>query len=239
MDFTDYIANALPITLLVLLAAIVGTIFLKKIGQKKTSARYFVIFLWVTFFFEIFASYAPLAYFSKFEYFGFVKDTKFETNYWAFNIYLIFSYLMYITYFKMQLIVQRQRQILNFLLVIFLVSSMVNLLLSSVFFEAYSAYTNIVGMLVLLLSIAMYYFKLVRSDEVLKIGRLLPFYISIGAVILHLCLTPFFIYSSFFRESVSKEFVGTYLIVLRITNLLVYSIYIFGFIICRKNKSLY
>lgn len=227
----------MPITLLELLAAIFGTIHYRKVKTKST--KYFVLFLWITLLFEIFASYAPIADFSNFEVFGFIKGTKFEKNYWAFNIYLLFSYFIYISYFKMQLAVSRQRTIVNVLIGVFLISSVINLIASKVFFAAYSTHTNIAGTLVLLFTISMYYFKLVRSDEVLKIGSLLPFYISIGAVILHLCLTPFFIYSNYFRESISKEFVGTYLIVLRITNLLVYSIYIIGFIVCRKKKSLY
>ena len=139
----------------------------------------------------------------------------------------------------MQLVIPRQRAIVNFFIGAFLLSSVINLFTSEVFFVAYSAYTGIAGTLVLILSIALYYFQLVRSDEVLKIGRLLPFYISIGAVILHLCLTPFFIYSNYFSESLSKDFVGTYLVVLKFTNLLVYSIYIFGFIICLKKRSSY
>lgn len=139
----------------------------------------------------------------------------------------------------MQLVIPRQKQILNFLLLAFIVSSVVNLFTSDVFFVSFSNYTVIAGALILLFSIALYCFKLVRSDDVFNIGKVLPFYIAFGATILHLCLIPFFIYSNYLKASENLEFVNTYFFVLFITNLLVYSIYITGFIVCRKKKSLY
>jgi len=238
MEFNNFLSVVLPIFILELVAAIIGTIYIKRRSDDKT-AKYFVLLLWLTVVFELMGTYAPLAYFTEYRYFNFVKDTLIVRNCWMVNIHFIISYFLYIYYFKMQLVIPRQKQILNVLLVTFIVSSVVNLFTSDVFFVAFSAYTNITGALILLLSIAFYFFNIVRSDEVLKIGKLLPSYIAFGAVILHLCLIPFFIYSNYLRESVGQEFVDIYLFVLRITNLLVYSVYITGFIVCRKKKFIY
>ncbi len=238
VDFSDYISNAIPISFLELGAAIFGTLYLRRIAAQK-SAKLFVAFLWFTFFFEIFASYAPLTYFFKLDLFKFTIGTPFEMNYWAYNIYFLISYFVYITYVKWQLTVIWQRKLVNLLLVLFLTTSIANLFTSQVFFEAFSAFTNITGTLALLVVIGLYYYQLVRSDEVLKIGWLLPFYITIGAVILHLCLTPFLIYSAYFKSIMHPDFTDTYLVVLGITNLIVYSIYILGFIVCRKKSFHY
>ena len=238
MELSDYIANAFPISFLEFAAAVLGSLYLKRIPGHK-SAKLFVAFLWFTVIFELLASYAPLTYFFKLEVFSFVLDTPFETNYWAYNIYFLINYFVYITYVKWQLVSRWQRKLINILLALFLSTSIVNLFTSQVFFEAFSAYTNITGTLVLLFVIGLYYYQLVRSDMVLRIGWLLPFYVTIGAVILHVCLTPFLIYSAYFQSAIHPDFTGAYLIVLKVINLLVYSIYILGFIICRRKKSLY
>ena len=221
-----------------MLAAIFGTLYIKRRTAHK-SAKLFVAFLWFTLFFEILSSYAALIYFSKAEKFLFILETPFKNNYWAFNIYFLINYVVYITYVKWQLVSRWQRKLVNIILVLFLTTSIVNLFTSDVYFKAHSTFTNVIGSLSLLITIGLYYYQLVRSDLVLKIGSLLPFYITIGAVILHVCFTPFLIYSSYFQSSLHPDFTDMYSTVLIFINLLVYSIYILGFIVCRRKNSLY
>jgi hypothetical protein len=67
----------------------------------------------------------------------------------------------------------------------------------------------------------------------------MPFYVSIAALIFHLCTTPLFIYSTYFSESINPEFYKLYLQVVLGSNFLMYSIYIIGFIVCAQSRNLY
>lgn len=238
MLFSDFLWGVVPILLIELFAAIFGTIYVRSNPRDK-SAKLLVIFLWFTLAHELFGCYAAVSYFLKPEILSFTKGTVFEKNLWESNIYTLINFMVYVTYVKMQLTDNLQRKIINWFLVLFITTSVVNLLTSDVFFTAISSFTFVSGVLVLLPTIGLYYYQLLRSDEVLRIGKLLPFYVTVGTIILHICLTPFFIYSNYFSADENLDFANTYTFAIRIINLFVYSIYILGFIVCRRKKSLY
>lgn len=231
----EFLVYAFPITTIELLAAVAG-LFL--INKRKTDAatKYFIYFLCFTVLVEIVGYYAPLAYFSCYKLFYFVEGTVFENNYWLYNINSIISYVIYVSYFKWQLNSPRIRTFLNVILVLFVISCMLNLIFSDVYFIAFSSFTEVIGTILVLFSISLYYYQLLNSDEILKFDKSLPFYISLGAILLHLVLTPVFIYSHHF-DSESPEFVELYKTILLFTNLLVYLLYTIGFVICLKKKG--
>ncbi|MGK0235945.1 MAG: hypothetical protein ACI9EK_002488, partial [Psychroserpens sp.] len=63
-----------------LIAALAGTYYLKKNAKNNKSEKYLILFLWFTLFVEIIGAYAPVAYFSNYQYFSFVENTVFEDN---------------------------------------------------------------------------------------------------------------------------------------------------------------
>lgn len=232
----DFLLFTVPITSTELLAASLGLYYTFKREVSKP-IKYFAYFLCLTVFVEIVAYYAPLGGFSGYELFGFVEGTRFEENYWIYNIFMIVNYLAYALFFRAYLTLAIPRKIILFLCVVFVLSSMLNLLTSNIFFIYYSSYTTIFGSLLVLCSIACYYYQLLTSDAILEILRSFPFYVAIGAILLNVILTPLFIYSRFFSQEISPEFVETYKILLITTNVLVYLIYAFGFTICLRKKS--
>ncbi|GEQ86182.1 hypothetical protein ULMS_16900 [Patiriisocius marinistellae] len=236
MELTDYLFDVLPIFIIELLALIAGLIYLKTI--KPTKSDYLIVgLLALTFLIELMSIYSPIAYFSNYEYFGFIKDTKYAQNTWMYNIYSIISFLLYSTYFKWKIRTKWHIQLISILLWVFAITSIINLLFTDVFFRTLSVYTDLAGTTVLLFSIGVYHIQLLRSDEILNFKLLLPFYISIGATILSLCFVPFAIYGGFFKSDISEDFIQLQSNALLFVNLLVYSIYIFGFLICLKKKS--
>ncbi|RFN57911.1 hypothetical protein [Marixanthomonas ophiurae] len=218
------------------MAAVAGLILIRNRKTDKAT-KYFVYFLCFTILLEITGNYAPVAYYSGYKLFSFVEGTVFENNYWLYNINLIISYTIYISYFKWHLDNLGLRKFLNVILVLFIITSTLNLLFSDVYFVAFSAFTNVVGTVLVLLAISLYYYELLNSDAILKFDKSLPFYISLGAILLHLVLTPIFIYSRYFSLSESPEFVELYKTILLFTILLVYLLYTIGFFICLKKKG--
>ena len=150
---------------------------------------------------------------------------------------MIVNYLAYTLFFRAYITLHLPRKIIYFLCIVFVLSSLINLFVSDIFFIYYSSFTTIFGSLLVLFSIASYYYQLLTSDAILEILRSFPFYVAIGAILLNVILTPLFIYSRYFSNEISPEFVETYKILLITTNLLVYLIYAFGFTICLRNKS--
>ncbi len=224
----------LLVNFLEFLAFFVGVIYYKKNKSKPT--LYLVWFLGITIFNELFGWYA---YFLDSPFLSFLKGTPFEDNYWSGNIYSILSYLFYINYFKWYLLSKKSTIIIDRISILFFIVSILEILFSNGFFIKFMPISNIVGTLFVFLSIAFYYLELLKSDQILKVHKSLPFYVSVGALIFHLCTTPFFIYSTYYSNSIDPGFVSLYRQVIFGSNYLLYSIYIAGFLICLRKKDPY
>ncbi|CAM3382268.1 hypothetical protein AEQU2_01609 [Aequorivita lipolytica] len=224
----------LIIHLLEFLAFLAGLFYYFK--NKSRPTYYLVWFLGITVFFEIFGWYVVLISNGPLY---FLKDTVFDSNYWSSNIYSIISYLFYINYFKWYLSSKNSIHILNRVSVVFLAVSILEILFSKGFFVKFMPISNILGTLLVFLSIAFYYLELLKSDHILQVHKSLPFYVSVGALIFHLCTTPLFLYSAYYSNSIDPGFVSLYRQVIFGTNYLLYSIYIAGFLICLRKKDPY
>lgn len=233
VDFTIY---ALPVTFIELLSVLAGIYYLKKSKSQHPATKYFVWFLGLTFFTEVVGAYSPIAYFSDYEYFGFVQDTSFERNKWLYNFYSLFFAVFYTYYFRNYLKNKLWRLILKVLIVLFIVSSIINLTITGVFFTEDSAYVNLVGTFLIFFSITLFYFELLRSDILLNLKRYLPLYISIGVLVFTLCMTPISLFSEYFNEE-NSAFVKLQSHLILYSNLFMYTFFIIGFYICRKRTT--
>ncbi len=224
----------LLINLFELVAFITGIYYYRKNKSKPT--LYLVWFLGITVFSELFSWYA---YFVKTGFLSFLIDTPFESNNWSGNLYSIISYLFYINYFKWYLTSKNSITLLNRFSIVFFLVSILEIIFFDGFFTGSMAITNIFGTLLVFLSISFYYLELLKSDQILQVQKSLPFYVSVGALIFHLCTTPLFLYSSYYSNSIDPDFVNLYRQVIFGTNYLLYSIYTAGFLICSQKKDPY
>ncbi len=224
------------IHLIELLAAIVGVRFIQKYREDKVS-RYFVWFLWFVVVIETFGLVPRLI--KGLDSLSFLKNTFFaEDNYWLYNPYLIISFVFYIFFFSSQIRLKRNKIILKLLAILFFISSVVNLVFTEVFFEAISAYTFILGGVIIFIGIFLYFYEVFQSDNILYFNKLFPFYVAVGTLVFHLTVTPLLIYSKYYSESSNPEFVKIYTTILTIANIFLYTCYTIGFVVCsKKNKS--
>lgn len=195
-----------------------------------------VWFLGITLFSEISGWYT---YFVEDGFLDFLKGTLFEKNYWLVNIYAVLSYLFYINYFKWYLNAKKSILVLNWASILFVTASILELNFSAGFFERFMPISNILGTLLVFMSIAFYYLELLKSDQILKIHKSLPFYVSVGALLFHLCTTPLFIYSAYYSILIDPSFVSLYRQIIFSSNYFLYSTYILGFLICYRTENPY
>lgn len=229
-SIVNYLINVLEVC-----TAIIGTLYYRKNKEQDTSVKYLVLLLWITVFFEFFAvlRFAIITFKQLF----FLKGTIFENNTWIYNILIVLSYILYITYFRYNLANKLFRKVLMVLVGIFAISTISNLFISDVFFSELSTLTDVLGSIILLLSVLFYFYEVLLSEKVLIFYKLLAFYVAIGALIFHLTITPIDIYFEYAKDSDSNffKFRG---FVLRSANIFMYTCYAIGFIVClRKNKS--
>ncbi len=227
----------LLVFLLELGAAMAGTIFIAKSGNSPLAIKIFVYYLWFMVFVETLGLYPIYAYFSNYTSLSFIKDTPFERNYWLYNIHKVVSFMAYLSLFIVQIGSKKTRGILWILLIMFAVSSVVNLMLSGVFFIRHAAFTTFFGTLLLVVVIFIYYYELLRSDRILKFHYDPVFFISVGALVWNLVVTPLFIYNKYFSLQ-SPDFIMLHSGILKLANVFLYGSIIAGFWLSFKNQKI-
>jgi len=237
-ELTNYLIFALPIFFIELMAAVSGTIYLRKVPSHNKYTKYFVWFLWFTLFIEIVGTYAPIAYFSEYKFFSFIEGTIVVRNRWLYNIYNIIKFVFLVYYFRSFIKRKFNNNLLRTLILLFILTSVLNLVFTDVFFKFESQYINLTGTFLLMFSIILFFFQLLKSDHILNLKRFLPLYIAIAVMLFYLCVTPVSIYSEFFSASGGNQlFVDLHARILLYSNIFMYSFLIFGFIICSRTKE--
>lgn len=235
LDFI--IENLLLVFLLEVSAAIAGSYYLKKRKDPEIENRLLVYYLWLVVFVEFIGIYPLYGYFTDYSTLPFIKDSVFERNFWWYNSFAIVKYVVFFIYFMRQLQSPQMKKILFYLTGFYIVTSILNLMFSGVFFVAYSAYSSILGTLFLVLIIFLYYLEVLKSNRILHFYKKIPFYISIGVLIWHLVVTPLFIYNHYFSLQ-SPAFVALHAGILRFANVFLYGIIILSFLVCtQRNKQ--
>lgn len=237
LELSTFLRNGIPISSIEFLAAIVGTYYLKTSLHDKMT-KFLVIFLWITFFIELLAWYAPISYFTNFEYFGFIKDTPFQANYWIYNIYLIGSFSFYIYYFNHYIRDKKWKVLINYVIFLYSITAVIYVLITDVFFKGFSQFTTVIGTLILFFSVLLLFYQVLRSDLILKLKKWLPLYVAIGVLIFNLCITPIDIFSEYFKSD-NTFFVKFKANIDLYANLFLYLTLILGFLICSKKKKSY
>jgi len=233
MGLSDLLINVLPIHLFELLAASVGTYYIKVKKEPIKSSKYLVVFLWVTFFVDVFGEYASVAYYSEYEIFGFIEETRFRKSDWVYNIMSVVSLSFYSFYFRSYLINKWSRKMLKGLVVAFIFSSIVNWIFSTVFFDGFSRFTLLSGTLLLFLSSVLFHFELLKSDKILNFKEYLPVYVSVGSLVFFLCITPIKLFHPYFNSGHALFDILQSKGML-VANILMYIIFTLGFIVCAR-----
>lgn len=223
--------------LLEFLAASAGTYYLYKLKPENRYVKYLVCFLWLTLVVEIIAIYAGYAYYSNYKNLSFLKGTVFERNYWLFNPKIILEYIVFVLFFSSFLQKRSSKIFLKYLIILFTFTAILYLIFSGEYFVSISLYNSIVGNIVLMISIGMYFLEIMNSPVILNFKKQLPVYIAIGVLVFQLGMTPLRIYSKYFSMSLSPEFVALWKPTLIILNVFMYSFFITGFIYCAQKKK--
>ncbi|MCF4102579.1 hypothetical protein L1I30_12960 [Gillisia sp. M10.2A] len=215
------------------LAAVSGAYYLKVSKSTNKGIVYFIYGLWLTIFIELIALYSPWSYFEGYKTFPYIEYSVFKHNYWLYNSFKIISFSIFFNLFIYQLSSPKTRRVLYGLMGFFVISSLLNLILTDAFFKAISSYTTISGSILLLICVGAYYYDILKSDKILLFYRNIPFYSSIAFLVWHLSTTPIYIYNRYFSLK-NPHFVDFHFDLFRYSNVFMYSCFIIGFLVCSK-----
>lgn len=220
------------------IAVIAGVFYLKKTPAATKASKLFVKYLILTLVVELIATYAVIGYFSDYKYFSFIKGTDYVRNNWLYNIFTPIS-VSFLTYFFIsQTKKERLLKITYKVIALYLLGVIAYYFFYVTFFTSYSIYTELIGCLLVLTSIVIFFFEVLRSDLILNIKKMLALYIAVGVFLFQLCTTPIFLLSDYFRTSTGNYlFIELQINVVLFANIFMYSCFTLGFLICSRKKK--
>ncbi len=219
-----------------LIAALCGSYYLIRTKGAKKVVKLFGVYLWLVIFVEIFGLYALWNYFDDYKTFPWLEDSVFVRNEWLFNCLKLITYIVLSSVFISSLNTSKIKSRIKLAVVLYFIIGVSEILFSRRFFTSYIIENILLGTVLLLISVGVYLLKLTRSNDILNFSRDLIFYIAIAVVVWNLCVTPIFIYDSYFNTK-NQEFILLYAAILRYSNIFMYGLFSFAFIYCAKGEG--
>jgi len=159
-----------------------------------------------------FAGYIILSVSDLFFYF-YYKLTNLPTEKY-YSICLAIVFLIYLIYYYKLLYIPLLKKIQMIFLVLFFVNVFGVSLLERSFFQYLSFNIFYINILLLIFSIILFFYQTFNSDKIFEIKNYLPFWISVGSLILYIGIIPLF----FFRIKVANDIFGIIMFLLNILN---------------------
>ncbi|MFD2592357.1 hypothetical protein ACFSTE_16075 [Aquimarina hainanensis] len=216
--------------MLELLAAIIGTCYIKKHVVNK-GIIYFVYFLWVTVFLEVFISNIPfllleLGIFDD-RYMLLKKSVLLKGNIWIYNIYCVFSDLLYTYVFLSYIVNNTNRLIVKALMLLHAISYCCFFIFSEGFFDSFYTIPYFLGVLNIIVAFGIYLNEILRIDKSIS-SVYLPVFIGFGIITFSVVMGPFF---TFFYKTINYKVHFFYGLLLLISNAFLYGLITIGFLI--------
>jgi hypothetical protein len=146
------------------------------------------------------------------------------------------SYSFFVYYFTSFLIKNKVKKRMNLLILCYLIVGVGNLMFSEIFFNGNSILSSTLGTLIVLFSIFLFFFDLLKSNKILALKKYLPIYISVGVFVNNVALTPLAIFSQYFIFT-NELFINIKAAIVPIANVIMYGLFTIGFLVCSKSKN--
>ena len=201
------------INLLELITAIVALIHYKK--YVNSSERYFLYFLWVTFFADIIIG--SLSFFLNFD------------NTWAYYGYTGVSFIFYNWWYHSILEKKLYKTIVIVLSSIFIILYIINGMNVGL-----HQYSFVIGATFLLILAVFHLHELFNSKYTLNLKYKLSFWITMALLLFNIGMVPYILLSKYFNVWANNP---VFTVILFFLNLCLYSCYVIGFLWTKKKYN--
>lgn len=216
-----------------LAAALAGSYYWLK--TKDESVRPFVWYLWFTVVVETLAMYTYL--YNNFDnsFINWIENSIFFRNIWLYNIYYAVSLVLIGMFMIRNTKNDTSHKIIKIIVVVCSLFTISYFSISGKFFEMELPYDLAVQTFSIFIMVLLYLRELMQSEQILDFYKSHVFYISLGLLLWHICLTPLFIFDDYY-DAINLEFGAFRTIFLDTFNIILYSCYVFAFLYSLYHK---
>ena len=128
-------------------------------------------------------------------------------NVFFYNIFQIVSFTFYLLLFKNVVKSLKNKKIISILLAFYYTSYLINLLFIDDFFKDYFSNTYVIGAALIITSILIFLYEILKSDIILHINKMMVFWISIGLLLMYLPNIPFNVIRNYYQDSATIPYI--------------------------------
>ncbi len=145
------------------------------------------------------------------------------SNLWLYNYFMLYSFLFYFWWYQKTLNL-RNKVIYGFIL-LFIVDFIYCIITQDGSISLFSA-PWIIGTVGIILCSALYFYKLLNSEEVIHFSNLKEFWITIGLLMFHVAFLPLFLFQNILFANIFE-----FTLVIMTLNVILYSSITYGFLV--------
>ncbi|REE07878.1 hypothetical protein DFQ09_11072 [Winogradskyella pacifica] len=217
-----------------LAAALAGSYYWLK--TKEDAVRPFVWYLWMTVFIETVSMYTYLYSYFDTPLINWIESSIISSNTWLYNIYDFISLILIGMFMIRNTNKDFSHRIIKIIVLIGSVLKVIYFSISGDFFIMSLPYNLAVQTFALFIMFLLYLRELIQSEQILNFYKSHVFYISLGITLWYICLTPLFIFDSYYN-AVNENFIVFRGLFLDTFNILLYSCYTFAFLYSLRHKK--
>lgn len=211
-----------------IIAAVTGIVLLNK--YRHTAAKYFIYFLVYIVAIVVIGKYSY--YVRDDGFLNFLEGTLFEKNYGWFNLFWsIGGTVFFAWYFQKILNGKKSKRLLKISLVVFLIISISEAVLTfPKFFNTSMPFIKLSSLMVILQCVFFYFLEVLQSDKILYFYKSIGFYICCSILFLWLIQTPLVFFEHYFNTA-DKDYIFLRNLINLIAISSMYIIYTVGLIV--------
>ena len=196
----------------------------------------FLWYLWFVVFIETGALYPYLYEIMDNSIINNIKNSKIRRNSWLYNIFHPIVIYLLGKFMILNTTMRISHMIIRYLVFGFISFWIGYYLFVASLFETGIPYVLVISTFVIFFMVMLYLRELIKSNKLLNFYKSPVFYVIIALMLWYICLTPLFIFNPFYLEN-NKEFIAFRSHFLYLSNIILYSWYIFSFLFPLRFKK--
>lgn len=160
--------------------------------------------------------------------FGFIFRVN---NHVIYNSWGLVSHFFYMFFFLSQIKNKPRRKLIKCLIIIYFVFTIVEVSFFTNFLNQFLVKNEIIGSFLIMISVLMYFYELLKSDKILNLKESMFYWIGLGVLLFNVGFIPAYVVAEYISFGVA------YRIITLILNLLMAGCFITGFIVSKKEYN--
>lgn len=168
-----------------------------------------------------------------------IINSSIKYNVWWYNIMGNGIYLFYLYLYYHLIESTKFKKVIQIFVLVYLAFYLVNYLFLSENWNTFQSFPFSLGSFFVLISVFWYLIELFQSDEIMYLGNMISFWVSVGLLFHVIIQSPSFVSATYFKkiEFINNPHISIFSTFMYLSNIIMYAFYLIGIWNSKSSKS--